>query len=173
MIKKYCKGICWVFIDAANIIYSQKTLGWKVDYEKLIKYLQENCNLGKIIYYTAYDPENKKQRKFLDKLEIIGMKVRKKPLKLISDDSIDEDYIKKGNLDVELTIDAVENKDKYDTIILMSGDSDFSELIKHLRKFNKESIVISTQGHISMELIQQCRKYINLRKLKSKLEFNK
>ena len=171
MIEKYCKGICWVFIDAANIIYSQKTLGWKVDYEKLIKYFKDNCNLGKIIYYTAYDPDNQKQKRFLDKLEIIGIKVRKKPLKLISETNADEEYIKKGNLDVELTIDVIEDKDKYNTIILMSGDSDFAELIKHLRKYNKESIVISAKGHISIELIQKSRKYINLGKLRNKLEY--
>jgi len=40
MLKKYTKGKVAVFIDAANILYSQQTLGWRIDYQKLRDYLQ-------------------------------------------------------------------------------------------------------------------------------------
>jgi len=35
-------------------------------------------------------------------------------------------YEWKGNLDAELSIDALKNGDQFDTCILMSGDSDFA-----------------------------------------------
>ena len=38
MIKQYTNGRATVFIDAANILYSQQTLGWRVDYKKLKEY---------------------------------------------------------------------------------------------------------------------------------------
>ena len=35
MIKQFVTGRVFVFIDAANILYSQQSLRWRVDYEKL------------------------------------------------------------------------------------------------------------------------------------------
>lgn len=51
MIKKFVKGKTAVFIDASNIYFSQKTLGWKIDFEKLLKYFKENTNLESLIKY--------------------------------------------------------------------------------------------------------------------------
>ena len=51
-----------------------------------------------------------------------------KKVKFIKDKS--GKFISKGNLDVELTIDAMHNKNSYDTFLLFSGDSDFEAQIK-------------------------------------------
>ncbi len=169
MIKNYVKGRTYVFIDASNIYHSQKTLGWKIDFLKLKKYLENNTDLVKIFYYTAYDPRYKKQRKFLDFLEIIGYIVRKKKVKFIKNSNKEEGGFHKGNLDVELTIDAMENKDKFQTFILFSGDSDFEAVIKHMKAYGKNCIVISTKGHISIELIKQA-KYIDIKKLENEIK---
>lgn len=41
----------YVFIDAANLFYGgQKSLGWKIDYRKLFRYLQKRYQ-AKMIYY--------------------------------------------------------------------------------------------------------------------------
>jgi len=40
MIKKFIKGRAAVFIDAENILYSQQTLGWRIDYQRLRDYLK-------------------------------------------------------------------------------------------------------------------------------------
>ena len=72
----------------------------------------------------------------------------------------------KGNLDVELTIDILETKDKYDTMILISGDSDFEPLLRLMKKkYKKRCLVIATKHSISIELIK-CAKYVNFNKLK-------
>jgi uncharacterized LabA/DUF88 family protein len=42
MIGRFVKGGVFVFIDVANIFYSQKTLGWRISYEKLKQYLERN-----------------------------------------------------------------------------------------------------------------------------------
>jgi uncharacterized LabA/DUF88 family protein len=53
VIGKFIKGKVYVFIDAANILYSQQTLGWLISYEKLMEYFKAECELGKAIVYTG------------------------------------------------------------------------------------------------------------------------
>ena len=169
MIQNYVKGTVYVFIDASNIYHSFKKLGWKIDFLKLKNYLENNVQLGGIYYYSAYDPDYSKQRKFLDFLEIIGYTVRKKKVKFIKDTNSEKGGFHKGNLDVELTIDAVHNRDKFQTFILFSGDSDFEALLKYMKAYRKNCIVISTKDHVSIELLKQA-KFIDLKKLRSEIE---
>jgi len=170
MINKYAKGKTGVFIDSANIYFSQKTLGWRVDFKKLLKYFKQETELVRIAFYGAINPENKGERKFHDFLEIIGYTVKHKKIKFIKDDN-DKIYggHNKGNVDVDLTIDAVHFKDDYDTFVLLSGDGDFESLIKYLKAFHKKCIAMSTKGHIAFELIQQA-KFIDFKKIRKEIE---
>lgn len=169
MIEKYVKGNVYVFIDASNIYHSQKKLRWKIGFVRLKEYFEKHTTLGKIYYYTAYDPDYTQQRKFLDLLEISGFIVRKKKVKFIKDVGLKEGGFHKGNLDVELTIDAVHNRDNFQSFILFSGDSDFEALIKYMKAYNKNCVVFSTKDHISIELLKQA-KFIDLKKLREELE---
>lgn len=170
MINKLVKGKCAVFIDSANLYYSCKTLRWKIDYQKLLNYFKQNTDLYRIAFYGAINPENKKERKFHDFLEIIGYIVKHKEIKFIKDKN-DKEYggHHKGNIDVDLTIDAVHFRNDYDTFILLSGDSDFESLIKYLKTFKKRCIVISTKGHISIELLRQA-KFLDFKKIRKEIE---
>jgi len=165
MIENFVKGKSFVFIDASNIYHSQKRLGWRVDFLKLIKYFQKSTDLGRIYFYTAYDPDHESQRKFLDFLEINGYIVRTKKVKFIRDDSLERGGFHKGNLDVELTIDAIHNRDQFQSFVLLSGDSDFEALLKYMRSYNKNCIVVSTKDHVSIELLRQA-KFIDLKKIR-------
>jgi uncharacterized LabA/DUF88 family protein len=169
MIREFVKGKTAVFIDSSNIYFSQKTLGWKIDFKKLLEYFKENTELFRIAFYGAINPENKIERKFHDFLEIIGYAVRHKEIKFIRDE---KDAIygghHKGNIDVDLTIDAVHFRDKYDCFVLLSGDGDFESLIKYLKGYKKRCIVMSTKGHISIELLRQA-KFIDFKKIKDKI----
>jgi uncharacterized LabA/DUF88 family protein len=114
MIHNYARGTACIFIDASNIYYSFKQLGWKIDFVKLKDYFKYNVQqLVGIYYYSAYDPDYPKQSKFLDFLEMIGYTVRKKKVKFIKDSNLEDGGFHKGNLDVELTIDAVHNRDNF------------------------------------------------------------
>jgi len=169
MIQKYVRGIVFVFIDASNIYFSQMKLGWRIDFKKLMEYFKNNTQLGKIYYYTAYDKGYSNQQKFLDFLEIIGYIVRKKKVKFIEDSTRKDGGFQKGNLDVELTIDAVHNRDTFKSFVLFSGDSDFEALFKYMKAYRKNCIVISTKDHVSIELIKQA-KFFDLKKLKGEIE---
>ncbi len=77
MISKYIKGKVYVFIDAANTFYAQQTLGWRISYEKLMKYFKKECGESvKCFIYVAYDENKESERKFLDMLDINGYILR-------------------------------------------------------------------------------------------------
>lgn len=166
MISKYIKGKVAVFIDAANILYSQQTLGWRIDYEKLRDYLESQAEISKIFYYTGKVGVFEKQIKFIKKLERLGFSVVSKEVKFIKING--GGLLPKRNLDVELALDAFRFADDYDTVLLFSGDSDFGYLIDLLKEKGKRVLVLSTRGHISKELLERA-KYIDLRKLKKEI----
>lgn len=164
MIRQYIKGSVYVFIDAENLFYCQRTLGWLVSYQKLMKYFKDECGQEtKIFVYTGINEINSSQRKFLDMLTANGFILRTKVVKRF------KNHEWKNNLDMELAFEMVETKDKYETAVLISGDGDFSIPIERIKRAGKRIIVISTRGHISIELLQLA-KYIDLKKLEDKIK---
>jgi len=55
-------------------------------------------------------------------------------------------------MDVEITIDALHNIDKYNIVVLFSGDSDFLALVSYLRRAGKKVSIFSSKNNISEEL---------------------
>lgn len=166
MIHKFIKGKVYVFIDVENVFYSQRNLGWRISYEKLMRYFKKECEEVKCFAYSGLDENNTKQKKFLDMLEINGYVVRTKIVKKIN---LGRDKYKwKSNLDVELALEMVELADKYDTAILMSGDSDFATPLDKIKQKGKRVITMSTRGRVAKELLERA-KYIDVRKLKKEI----
>ena len=64
-----------MFIDAANMFYSQRTLGWRIDYERFITYLEEESLLAGVHYYTGIVGLHEKQQRFIKKLKSAGYAV--------------------------------------------------------------------------------------------------
>ena len=96
--------------------------------------------------------------------------VRHKEIKFIKDNA--DTFIgghHKGNIDVDLTIDAVHFRDEYKSFVLLSGDGDFESLIKYLKAFGKRCVVMSTKRHISIELIRQA-KFLDFKKIRKDIE---
>lgn len=52
----------YAFVDAANMFYGgEKSLRWRIDYEKLFKYLKEKFKATKVFYYSGVDVEGYKE----------------------------------------------------------------------------------------------------------------
>ena len=66
MISNFVKGKTAVFIDASNIYFSQRTLGWRIDFKKLLAYFKKNADLHRMAFYGALNPDNDRERKFHD-----------------------------------------------------------------------------------------------------------
>ena len=168
MINKFIKSRVYVFIDAENVFYSQRTLKWRVSYEKVMKYFKEECGEdAKLFVYTGRNEANLSEVRFLDMLSAKGFIVRTRVVKKIK--SKDGRLEWKNNLDMELAFEMDDTRDKYDTAVLISGDSDFSVVIDRIKKVGKRIIVMSTRGHISKELLERA-KYVDLKKLKEVIQ---
>lgn len=157
-----------LFVDAANIFYSQKTLGWRVDYEKFLVYWGKKGRISGAYFYTAVISTNKKQLKFFKALEKIGYTVITREVKVIHDKK-NKKRVQKGNFDVKLAIDLVLKAREFDVAVLASGDSDFEPAVEHLRTIKKKVIVVSARGHIARELARKANEYIPLEKLKNEI----
>lgn len=170
------RNIIYVFIDASNLWEAQKAKGKFFDYEKLREFIKENFNGStiKIFYYTAYPAEGTRdyslngRHKFYTFLKKgLGFIVRKKELKRISIITENgEGLEEKGNMDVEITIDALHNINKYNIAVLFSGDSDFLALVSYLRRANKRVYIFSSKDNISEELRTGGDGYFDVLKIK-------
>ena len=164
----YVTGRAVVFIDASNIYHSQKSLGWRIDFAKLRTYFAQHTNLISTHFYTGLDSKNAKQLSFLRHLEIFGFKVVSKELKVIKTGH--DTHKHKGSLDIELALDCYIARKTFDTLVLLSGDSDFSPLLDRLKQEGKKIIVMSTRGHVAVELLSRA-KFIELGKLRPVVEY--
>lgn len=152
----------YVFIDASNLWEAQKTRGKFFDLAKLQKYLQElyRAHEIKIYYYTAYPAEGTRTYSTAPKHQFytylkkaLGFVVRKKPLKRLKSITEEGEVIEeKGNMDVEMTIDAVNLVKKYDTAVLFTGDSDFLGLVNYIKNRGKKVYIYSSRNNVSTEM---------------------
>lgn len=164
-----------VYVDGANAYFAQKeALNWWIDWPSFLDWVKEGRELVSARWYQAYrsTPEPEQER-FLHHLTIIGFAVRRKILKSIYDRETGSSSLK-GNLDVELAIDALTEAEQFDTIILVTGDSDFVPLVDALRARGKRVMVCATQQNVAVELRQSVGvNYMDLRDLRQRIESDK
>ncbi len=163
------KQIVYVFIDASNLWEAQKAKGKLFDYEKLKKYLEAEFETEsmQVFYYTAYPADGTRRyslegrHKFFTYLKkALGFIVRKKPLKRIKVVTPEGVAIEeKGNMDVEITIDALHHQAKYNIAVFFTGDSDFLALVTYLRHGGKKVYIYSSKNNISQELLTGADRY--------------
>jgi len=171
-VKKYIKGKAAVFIDVSNIYYSQQTMGWHIDYEKLYKLFQYETNLAVAYFYSGIVSNNQSQHKFFKKMKKFGYVVKTKEVKWIKDRK--SKILKgKGNLDIELALDMSQQIGKYHTAILLSGDSDFVPVVQFAIDKKRKVVVISSRGHVAKELIQAATTYIPFESIRALVERKK
>ena len=166
----------YVFVDASNVWNAVKSVKKFIEYKYLKDYFRKTFNACEvaIFYYDAYPKDGTREysgdgkHKFFTYLKKgLGFTVRKKELKRISVISEGEEVIiEKGNMDVEITIDALHNIKKYDTAILFSGDADFLALVNYIKNSGKKVYIFSSKNNISHELKTGSNGYFDLRDIK-------
>jgi uncharacterized LabA/DUF88 family protein len=162
-----------LFIDGANLYATTKTLGFDIDYRRLLKEFQGRGYLVRAFYYTAMieDQEYSSIRPLVDWLDYNGYRVVTKPAKEFTDATGRRRI--KGNMDIELAIDALELAPHMDHAVLFSGDGDFRSLVEALqRRGVRVSVVSSVQTQPPMvadELRRQADEFIELAHLIQKI----
>ncbi len=169
-------------------------MGWKIDYQKLKKYLEDKYQVSRILYFGGVETHTFRydymknhtvplkpleahlsnllkqdasklneaqialigrhlQRvKFYLKLEQFGYELYLKPVKLYEQE--DGTTRRKANCDVEMAFYLMKEKDKFDKVIVLSGDGDFLPLLKYLRDSGKEVIILARGKRTAKEIRQ-------------------
>ena len=162
-----------VFIDGANLYATAKTLGFDIDYKRLLKEFQSRGKLLRAFYYTAVieDQEYSSIRPLIDWLDYNGFTVVTKAAKEFVDASGRRKI--KGNMDIELAVDVMELAPFVDEIVLFSGDGDFRSLVEAVQRKGVHVTVVSTISiqppMIADELRRQADVFLDLNTLQAKL----
>lgn len=162
-----------LFIDGANLYATSKALGFDIDYRKLLTSFQKQGYLLRAYYYTALveDQEYSSIRPLIDWLDYNGYKVVTKPAKEFTDASGRRKI--KGNMDLELAIDAMSLTDIVDHFVIFSGDGDFRTLVEALQRKGRKVSVISTMSSqppmISDDLRRTADHFVDLVSLKNEI----
>jgi uncharacterized LabA/DUF88 family protein len=134
-----------LFIDGANLYATAKTLGFDIDYRRLLKEFRGRDGvLLRAFYYTAVieDQEYTSIRPLIDWLDYNGYTVVTKATKEFIDASGRRKV--KGNMDIELAVDAMELAEHIDQMVLFSGDGDFRSLVEAVQRRGVRVAVVST-----------------------------
>src|SRR4029079_37864 len=117
------------FIDVQNMYYAARQLKGKLDFDAL---LQASVLDRRLIQATAYVVESKEidQSGFIAMLQQRAIEVRRKTLKVRSDGSM------KGDWDMEVALDILDMAPKLDVVVLVSGDGDFTSLVKRVKSMS-------------------------------------
>ncbi len=159
-----------LFIDGANLYAAAKALGFDIDY-KLLR--QEFVRRGKMLrafYYTALleNDDYSPIRPLVDWLNYNGYTMVTKPAKEFIDSQGRRKV--KGNMDIELAVNAMELAPHIDHMVIFSGDGDFRPLVESLQRQGVRVSVVSTirsqPPMIAAELRRQSDNFIELEELK-------
>ena len=162
-----------LFIDGANLYATAKALNFDIDYKRLLKEFQSKGRLVRAFYYTALveDQEYSAIRPLIDWLDYNGYTVITKPTKEFVDSTGRRKV--KGNMDIELAVDAMEMAEHLDHIVLFSGDGDFRSLVEAMQRRGRKVSVISTvatqPSMIADDLRRQADYFVDLVSLKSEI----
>lgn len=171
----YPQERCALFIDGANLYATSRSLGFDIDYKRLLDLFARECRLVRAFYYTALveDQEYSPIRPLIDWLDYNGYSMVTKPTKQFHDAETGRRKIK-GNMDIELAIDMLEMSNNLDHVILFSGDGDFRRLIEAVQRKAVRTTVVSTirtsPPMIADELRRAADSFVDLETLRKDID---
>lgn len=164
-----------VFIDGASLHAASKALGMEIDYRRLLKEFENRGTLLRAFYYTAVfeDREYSSIRPLIDWLDYNGFTVVTKPGKEFVDATGRRRL--KGDMNVELTVHAMDIARHVDEMVIISGDGDLRRLVEAVQRRGIHVTVVSSicvRPMIADELRRQADRFIELRDLQAKIARN-
>lgn len=153
-----------VVIDFANVDRWEDSLGWKVGLKqlgKLISHIAQGKKFLRRFYYGEDYGQKNASTTLVKWSETIhtnarysGFEIISKRVKYIPDPKYETGYIKKCNLDIEMAVDLIREKENYDTAIIFSGDGDMAYVCKYIHEeFGKKIYIFGARDHVGKELI--------------------
>ena len=145
-----------VFVDVQNMYYSAKNLyNGKVDFKKVLDSAVMNRNLIRASAYVI-QADTPDEDNFFEALRKIGYEVKIKELKEFYGGQ------KKGDWDLGMTVDRIQQAKKLDTIVLVTGDGDFAVLVDHLKSMGCRVEVMSFGKSSAKEIREAADNFIDM-----------
>ncbi len=157
----------YAFIDSQNLNLSVRALGWKMDFRRLRRYLNDKYEVTKAFIFIGYVEGNNDLCVGLQDAGFIC--IFKPTLKY-------KDGTTKGNCDAEMVLQTMIEYPNYNEAVIVTGDGDFYCLVKYLIENKKlKAILIPNRFKFSALLnFKICRPYLKfVNDLKDKLAYKK
>jgi uncharacterized LabA/DUF88 family protein len=141
-----------IFIDVQNMYYSARQLKGKLDFDALL----QACVLDRrLIQASAYVVESKEidQSGFIAMLQQRAIEVRRKTLKVRADGSM------KGDWDMEMALDILDMAPKLDVVVLVSGDGDFTSLVRRVKTMGPKVEVVAFPRNTAKSLLEAADRF--------------
>ncbi|PSQ45829.1 NYN domain-containing protein [Halobacteriales archaeon SW_7_68_16] len=145
-----------VLADSQNLYHTAQSLHDRnIDYTALLQKAVQDRTLSRAIAYVvrANAPE---EESFFEALVDIGFETKIKDIKTFDDGS------QKADWDVGMSLDAVTLAPHVDTVVLCTGDGDFSRLCSHVRHQGVRVEVLSFGPSTAEELIDAADNYLDM-----------
>jgi uncharacterized LabA/DUF88 family protein len=162
-----------LFIDGANLHATCRTVGFDIDYKRLLNEFASRGTLVRALYYTTIieDQESSSIRPLIDWLDYNGYLVVTKAAKEFIDANGRRKV--KGNMHIEIAVDAMELAEHVDQIVLFSGDGDFRSLVEAVQRRSVHVTVVSSMSAkppvVADELRRQADVFTDLSELRTKI----
>ena len=126
--------ITHAFIDAQNVKMATAAQGWDYDLFRLRRYLSDKYGVTHAYFFVGYLSSNEG---FYEVVEQAGYIIRYKEVAQIAGQK------PKGNVDVDLVLQASVTINDYDYAVLVSADGDFAPLVRLWKEREKFRAVLS------------------------------
>ncbi len=159
-----------LFIDGANLHAAARALKLDIDFRRLRDFFAGQSQLVRAFYYTALieDGDYSPLRPLVDWLDYNGYAVITKPAKTFTDSEGQRRV--KGNMDIEIAVDAMDFTNHINHFVLFSGDGDFRRLVEALQWKGARVTVCSTMRGspplVADELRRQADRFLDLEEIR-------
>ncbi len=157
------------FIDGQNLYLGTTKIkpSWEIDLARFRVYLQKKYNVKKAYYYLGYASDGYEY--LYTKIQEAGFIINFKKHNILIGTK------KKGNVDTDIVFDVMEKlyrKEKFDKIVLVSGDGDYIRLVRFLIKENKFKKVLFPNKKFASSLYKKITRnyYSYLESAKNKIK---
>ncbi len=145
-----------VYVDVQNMYYSAKNLyNSKIDFDKLLDAAVVDRKLIRAAAYVI-KADTPDEENFFEALRRMGYEVKIKDLKEFYGGQ------KKGDWDLGMTVDMIQQAKKVDTVVLVTGDGDFAVLVDHLKSMGCRVEVMSFGKSSAKEIREAADNFVDM-----------
>lgn len=158
-----CTGTNYAFIDNHNVYKETLRCGWRIDWLKFRRFLQDKFDVARAFQFLGYLPE---KRALYTALEHHGYDLIFREVVRFGDDEI------KANIDSWLIVECLKRWGHFQQATIVAGDGDYLPLLETLQEQNKlDAIWTPSVSSTSYLLRPFSNHFFNLNRYRRELEF--